>query len=98
MEEITRDTAAWRFQVWASFLIASAVTLAGIGYLPVDTWMRGFLLMGVLFVVGSCFSLAKTLRDDHEARRLLNRLADAKAEKIIREYELGAERAAAKGA
>jgi hypothetical protein len=64
MEEISRDTVAWRFQVWASFLIASAVTVAGVLYLPVDHWMRAFLMMGILFTVGSCFSLAKTLRDD----------------------------------
>ena len=90
-----RDTVAWRFQVWTSFVIASAITVTGIGYLPVDHWMRAFLLMGLLFTVGSAFSLAKTLRDDHEAKKLLNRITDAKAERIIREYELGAERAGA---
>ena len=94
MNENNRDTAAWRFQTWASFAIASATTLVGILYLPVDHWIRAFLIMGMLFTVGSCFSLAKALRDDHEARRLLNRLADAKAEKIIRDYELAAERSA----
>jgi hypothetical protein len=95
MNEIPRDTTAWRFQIWASFAIASATTLVGILYLPIDHWMRAFLIMGMLFTVGSCFSLSKAIRDEHEARRLLNRLADAKAEKIIREYELGSDRAAA---
>ncbi|MBX3270446.1 MAG: hypothetical protein KF729_09310 [Sandaracinaceae bacterium] len=62
-------TAAWKFQVWASFVIATAFTGAGILYLPVDVWTKGFLAMGLLFTIGSCFGLAKTVRDDHEAER-----------------------------
>ena len=91
-EDVQRDTAAWIFQVWASFGLSVATTAIGIGYLPVDPWIRAFLWMGLAFSVGSSLSLAKTLRDNHEAKRLLNRLSDAKTEKIIREYELGDER------
>jgi hypothetical protein len=29
----------------------------------------------------------KTLRDDHEAKRLVNRLTEAKTERILREFE-----------
>ena len=45
----------------------SLLTSLGIAYLPVDVWTKGFLGMGLLFTIGSCFSLAKTVRDDHEA-------------------------------
>ena len=86
--EVQKDTAAWIFQVWASFAIASGTTLVGIYYLPVDPWIRAFMAMGVLFTIGSSFTLAKTLRDNHEAKRLINRVSEAKAEKILREYEL----------
>jgi hypothetical protein len=91
-EDVQRDTAAWIFQVWASFAVSIGMMSVGIAYLPVDAWIRAFLAMGMLFSVGSALSLAKTLRDNHEARRLLNKLSDAKTEKIIREYELGDER------
>ena len=64
------NTTAWRFQAWASFVLASTITSLGVLYLPVDRWTKGFLAMGLLFTVGSCFSLAKTLRDDHDARRV----------------------------
>ena len=37
--------------------------------------------------MGSCLSLAKTVRDSHEGEQLINRLREAKAEKIIREFE-----------
>jgi hypothetical protein len=87
-DDIQRDTAAWIFQVWASFALSIGTTAIGIVYLPVDAWTRAFLGMGLLFSVGSALSLAKTLRDNHEARRLLNRLTEAKAEKIIREFEI----------
>jgi hypothetical protein len=87
-EEVPKDTAAWIFQVWASFALSTGVTAIGIAYLPVDAWIRAFLGMGLLFSVGSSLSLAKTLRDNHESRRLRNRLSEAKAEKIIRDFEL----------
>lgn len=64
-----KNTVAWQFQVWASFVISASVTAIGVAYLPVDPWTKGFLAMGLLFTIGSCFSLAKTIRDEHETRR-----------------------------
>jgi len=91
--EHPRDTTAWVFQTWASFTVSVAATIVGILYVPVDAWVRGYLAMGVLFTVGSTLSLAKTVRDQHEAGKLVNRIAEAKAEMMIRELELGSERA-----
>ena len=34
-----QDTAAWRFQVFAAFAIALALTTGGTLYLPVDAWI-----------------------------------------------------------
>lgn len=83
-----RDTTAWIFQVWISFILAFGATIGGIFYLPVDNWIKGFMAMGMLFTVGSTFTLAKTIRDNHEASRTVNRLKEAKAEKILRDFEL----------
>jgi hypothetical protein len=44
--------------------------------------------MGTLFIVGSSLTLAKTLRDNAETQRLINRVADAKTEQIISSYEM----------
>ncbi|WXA85296.1 hypothetical protein LVJ94_03185 [Pendulispora rubella] len=63
------------------------MTGVGIAYLPVDAWVRGFLGMGVLFTVGSCFSLAKTIRDEHEDKRLISRIDEAKTTRILRDFE-----------
>jgi hypothetical protein len=85
---LTKDTSAWIFQVWASFALSLVGVILGIIYLPVEGWVRGFMGLGVLFLTTSCFSLAKTLRDNHEADKLINRISDAKTEKMLTEFEL----------
>jgi len=85
--EVQKDTTAWIFQVWIAFILSMSVTSIGIFYLPVDLWVKSFMAMGLLFTVTSSFTLAKTVRDNHEAERLINRVKDAKAEKLLREYE-----------
>ena len=92
MNRLTSDSAAWQFQAWASFALSSGAMVLGIAYLPVSGWMRGYLAMGQLFTVASCFVLAKTVRDQHEAKRLLSRIDEVKTEKLLRDYELGAPR------
>ena len=84
---VSKNTGAWRFQTWASFIISLSATLIGILYLPTDPWIKGFIGMGVFFTVGSCFTLAKTIRDDHESDKLINRINNAKTERILTEYE-----------
>lgn len=86
--EIDSNTAAWNFQVWTSFAISGALMLGGIVLLPVDYWIRGYLLMGLLFTVGSTFTLSKTVRDNAESARLRNRMKAAKTDKVLREFEL----------
>ena len=86
MDERSNST-AWTIQVWISFLVAMAMTVGGTVFLPVDLWARGYLLMGELFLVGSTFTLAKTTRDDFEAKKLRNRIAQAKSEKLLKEFE-----------
>jgi hypothetical protein len=59
------DTNAWILQVWAAFTLAVLVTCVGIYHLPVDLWLRGYVTMGFFFVLGSTFTLAKMIRDNH---------------------------------
>jgi len=55
--------------------------------MPIDPWKKAFLGMGVLFAVTSTFSVAKTTRDLHEAKRLITRLDEARVEKLIGEHD-----------
>ena len=89
-ENADPPTTAWSFQVWVSWAVALAMSVGGTLMLPVDWWIKGYLMMGQLFTVGSTFTLAKSVRDNHEARKLRNRIAKAKSDKLLKEYELEA--------
>ncbi|MCP5056361.1 MAG: hypothetical protein GY937_06495 [bacterium] len=80
------DTQAWRMQVWLSFGLALALTTVGVLYLPVDIWVKGYLGVGLYFTVSSCFTLAKTLRDQHEREKMTNQISEARTERMLREY------------
>ena len=87
MKNIVRqkDTNAWILQVWLSFMISVSATVAGIVYLPVDNWIKGYMGMGLIFSIGSSFSLAKTVRDQTESQQMLARIEEARVEKILSE-------------
>lgn len=80
------DTGAWRFQVWVAFALALATTTWGIWFVPADPWVKGFLMLGLYFTVSSSFTLAKTVRDEHESKKILNRIGEAKAVQMLRQY------------
>ena len=81
--DLHRDSAGWRGFVLISFAFAALAMGIGIYHLPVDPWVRGYVAMGALFLVGSSFTLAKTIRDDHEAQKWLNKVRDARTEEML---------------
>ena len=85
-----KDTSAWVIQVWACFIVSMFAMASSILYLPTDKpitgWMKGQLSISFLFAVSSSFTLAKTIRDNHEASRLTARVDEAKIEKILAEH------------
>jgi len=85
MQSITpqKDSAAWIFQTWAAFSLSITMTIIGIVNLPVDNWVKGYMGMGMSFSVGSTFTLAKTMRDLHESRKIVARIDEAKVEKLL---------------
>jgi len=87
VETPATHSAAWVAQTWISFVIAVGITSMGIWFLPVDVWVKAFMAMGLLFSVGSTFSLAKTVRDQHEAESLRKRIDEARVNRIIAEHD-----------
>ncbi len=83
---IQRDSAAWLFYVKISFFTAITAMACGIFFLPCQLWVKGYMIMGTLFAVGSSITLSKTLRDEHEASKIINKISDVKTEKILKEY------------
>jgi hypothetical protein len=80
-------SSAWVAQVWISWLLAFFAMLGGILFVPADIWVKGYLFMGLLFVVGSTMNLAKTVRDNHEATKISSLINDARLEKILAEHD-----------
>jgi hypothetical protein len=66
--EAKKDTNAWIMLVWLAFAAAVALSAIGIWNMPVDAWKKGFMAMGMLFTLGSTFSLVKTTRDNRFRR------------------------------
>ena len=63
----SRNTTAFFAQAAISFGVAAVAVGIGVAYLPVDRWTRGFLAIGMLFLVSSSFTLAKCVRDHQES-------------------------------
>jgi hypothetical protein len=63
------DTPQWGALVWGGFGLAMALTGWGLWRMEINPTYKAFLAVSWLFMVSSAFTLAKTLRDAHEARR-----------------------------
>lgn len=85
-ESMRFDSPSWIFFVKASFACALGGMIFGLMVMPVEIWMRGYMILGTLFLTGSTFTLAKTLRDQFEANKLINKLAQARTEKLLKDY------------
>ena len=84
----------WVFFVKASFAISfGAMFIAIFFFAQVDLISKGFLAMGTLYLVASTFTLSKTIRDEFEGQKLINKLAEARTEKLLKDYERGSETA-----
>ncbi|SFG97989.1 YiaA/YiaB family inner membrane protein [Methylobacterium gossipiicola] len=81
--ESTQHSGAWVAFTYASFLGSGLMVALGILFMPIDIWMKGYFTMGVIMLVQSCITATKTVRDVHEGRRMVNRIEDAKTERLL---------------
>ena len=61
------DTPMWGLVVWGGFALAMALTAWGLWAMAINPTYKAFLGVSWLFLMSSVFTLAKTLRDAHEA-------------------------------
>jgi hypothetical protein len=83
-------SSAWVTFTYVSFAASAFLVAVGIYFLPVDLWIKGYLSMGIVMLIQSCVTLTKTVRDMHESSRLVNRIEDAKAERILMDFNKAA--------
>jgi hypothetical protein len=81
------NSPSWLFFVRLCFVASASALGLGIFFMPTDLWVKGYMAMGTLFVVGSTFTFAKTVRDEFEAKKLINRIQDAKTERMLKDYD-----------
>lgn len=84
--DIQSNSHGWLFFVKASFAFSLLALGLGILFLVDDLMVQAYMAMSGLFAVSATITLSKTMRDEHEAQRLIHKLSEAKASKIIREY------------
>ncbi|MBL0385254.1 hypothetical protein JJB07_01230 [Tumebacillus sp. ITR2] len=61
-----RNTQAFTFLAWASFVLATFAMFIGIYTLDADLSVKGYYSVTALFLIMSSFVLQKTIRDNQE--------------------------------
>ena len=84
--DIQSNSASWLFFVKASFVIALVAMTVGILFMPGDLMVQGYFALCSLFLVSATITLSKTMRDDYESKRLLNKISEAKTSRILQEF------------
>jgi hypothetical protein len=83
----SNTTAAFFVQAAISFGVSVVACGLGIAYLPVGGWVRAFLGLALLYVVTSTFTLAKCVRDRQETATIVERVDQARLEKLLAEHD-----------
>ena len=86
-----QHSGAWVSFTYANLLVSLGLTLGGIVFLPIDLWVKGYMLMGVMMLVSSTITVTKTVRDVQEASKLVNKIEDAKTEQLLMRIDRGKE-------
>jgi hypothetical protein len=79
------NSGGWVMFTYVQFAAAMLMSALGIFFLPVDLQVKGYLMMSYIFLIGATFTLAKTIRDEHEIKKLTSRIEDARTEKLLME-------------
>jgi len=87
--QAVKHSSAWVSFTYASFLGSLVMVAIGILFMPMDLWIKGYFAMGVVMLIQSCITVTKTVRDVDEGNKLVNRIEDAKAERLLMEIERG---------
>jgi hypothetical protein len=66
-EHTRSDTPMWGLVVWTGFALAMLLTAWGLWRMEVNPTYKAFLGVSWLYLISTVFTLAKTLRDAHEA-------------------------------
>jgi len=83
INETANNTPFFTAFTFISFGIAAAMMAGGIYFLEASFSAKGFYAMSAIMLVHTTVSLSKTLRDQAEAGRMINKIEEAKTEKLL---------------
>ncbi len=83
IDQATNNSHAWNQFNLVSFVIAAVMMAGGIFFMDAGFAAKGYYSMNALMLVHTAISATKTLRDNQEAKRLVNKIEDAKTEKLL---------------
>ena len=89
-QTIQPHSSGWVTFTYASFAASAFLVAVGVFFLPIDLWMKGYLTLGIVMLVQTCVTLTKTIRDNYESGKFVNRIEDAKAERLLMEVSKAA--------
>jgi len=78
-----KDSNSWKMFTMVSFGIAAAMMAGGIYFMDATFAAKGFYAMAAIMLVHTSITITKTLRDSEEASRYINRIEEAKTEKLL---------------
>ncbi len=84
-----KSTGAWKAFTVAGFLVAASMMAGGIYFLEASFAAKGFYAMAAIMLVHTSVSVTKTLRDEEEAGRFVNRIEDARTERFLMDVNRG---------
>jgi hypothetical protein len=80
-----KSSSAWTTFTYLSFGVAAVMMAGGIYFMEAGFAAKGFYAMSALMLVHTTVSISKTLRDDQEASKMINKIEEARTEKLIME-------------
>lgn len=84
------DSQAWKMFTLLSFGVALVMMAGGIYFMEASFAAKGFYAMSAIMLVHTSITITMTLRDTEEAERFINRIEEAKTEKLLMEMNKGA--------
>jgi hypothetical protein len=89
--QTSQHSGTWIAFTYASFFASVAMVGIGVLFAPIDIWIKAYFAMGAALLIQSCITMTKTLRDVHEGSKMVNRIEDARAERLLMGIERGTE-------
>lgn len=78
-----RSTGAWKAFTVAGFIVAAGMMAGGIYFLEASFAAKGFYAMAAIMPAHTSVTITRTLRDEEEAARFINRIEDARTERLL---------------